>query len=229
MSLTVGVIGGMGPAATTQFIVRVQALTPAKRDQDHLRLIVDCNPNVPDRNAVSAGGESPAQVLGGMAAGLERAGAQILAMPCNAAHAYAPDIEAAVSIPFINLIEAVCDATLADGATTVGVMAADACLEAGLYQDAFARRGVNVLLNSEAERAEFMTLLYRIKAGDTGAAVRSRMRQMAQALVAQGAQAIVAGCTEIPLVLAADDLDVPFADSIEVLARRTIAQASGVG
>jgi aspartate racemase len=74
-----------------------------------------------------------------------------------------------------------------------------------------------------------MTLLYRIKAGDTGAAVRSRMRQMAQALVAQGAQAIVAGCTEIPLVLAADDLDVPFADSIEVLARRTIAQASGVG
>lgn len=227
MSRIVGVLGGMGPAATTQFIARVQALTPAKSDQDHLRLIVDCNPHVPDRNAAAkAGGPSPAQVLAAMARGLQTAGAQMLAMPCNAAHAYAGDIAKAVSIPFLNLIEAVADeaCALAEG-RPIGLLAADACLEAGLYQDAFARREASLLIPSQAEEAAFMALLYRIKAGDLGPAARADMRALAQSLLDRGAGVIVAGCTEVPLVLRPDDLPVPLADSIEILAARTVAAA----
>jgi aspartate racemase len=208
-------------------MARVQALTPAKRDQDHLRLIVDCNPHVPDRNAAAtAGGPSPAQVLAGMARGLEQAGAQMLAMPCNTAHAYAADIQAAVSIPFLNLIDAVCDqAAAAAPAPVVGVLAADGCLEAGLYQEGLARRGVDVLLSGEADKAAFMKLLYRIKSGDQGSDVRTRMRELTEDLIERGAQAIVAGCTEVPLVLGPADVPVPFADSIEILAARTVAMA----
>ena len=225
MSLIVGVLGGLGPAATVQYMSRVLALTPAKREQDHLRLIVDCNPRVPDRNDAAGGnGASPAEVLAGMARGLEQAGAQILAMPCNAAHAYAADIQAAVSIPFINLIDAVCDQA-ASSATTVGVIAADACLEAGLYQEGFTRRGVDVLVGSAKEQATFMKLLYRIKSGDLRAEVRTQMRQLAENLIERGAQAIVAGCTEVPLVLGPADVPVPFADSIEILAARTVEAA----
>ncbi len=81
---TIGVIGGMGPAATLQFIARVQALTPAARDQDHVRLLVDCNPAVPDRNAAVAGsGAAPGPILAQMALGLERAGAEVLVLPAR--------------------------------------------------------------------------------------------------------------------------------------------------
>jgi aspartate racemase len=226
MSLIVGVIGGMGPAATTHFMARVQALTPAAGDQDHLHLLVDCNPHVPDRNAAAtAGGPSPAKVLAEMARGLERAGAQLLVMPCNTAHAYAGDIRAAVSIPFIDLIEAVADAAVVDRPAAVGLMAADGCLEAGLYQDAFARRGTRVILPDAETQAEFMPTLYRVKCGDLGPVVRAKTRLVAEGLIADGAEVIVAGCTEVPLVLGYEDISVALADSIEILARRTVEAA----
>ena len=224
---TIGVIGGMGPAATTQFMARVQALTHAKRDQDHLRLIIDCNPHVPDRNAAAhGGGPTPEIVLAQMARGLQSIGAELLVMPCNAAHAYAGAISSAVTIPFLNLIDAVADAACAEAPTAVGLLAADGCLEAGLYQQAFARRGVEVILTTARQQAAFMELLYRIKAGELGAASRRTMGELAEDLVARGAEVIVAGCTEVPLVLAPADVAVPLADSIEILAATTVAAAS---
>ncbi|RZJ31448.1 MAG: aspartate racemase, partial [Brevundimonas sp.] len=81
-----GILGGMGPAATVAFLARVQALTPAESDQDHIRIIADINPQVPDRNRAPDAAEA---VLAGMALRLRDAGAQVLAMPCNTAHAQA--------------------------------------------------------------------------------------------------------------------------------------------
>jgi aspartate racemase len=229
MSLTVGVIGGMGPAATTHFLARVQALTPVAHEKDHLHLLVDCNPQVPELDDAAAGGPSPAEIIAGMAAGLERMGAQILAMPCNAAHAYAADIRAAVSIPFIHLIDAVCEATAVYQPAAVGLLAADACLEANLYQEGFERRGIEVLTQDAASQEEFMELLFRIKTGDVGEAVRRRVRQMAEVLISDGAEVIVAGCTEVPLVLTYEDISTPLADSLEILARRTVEAARATG
>jgi aspartate racemase len=222
----VGVIGGMGPAATVAFLARLQALTPARRDQDHLRLLVDCNPLVPDRNAAARGeGPEPGAVLAAMARGLAKSGAELLVMPCNAAHAFAADIRAATPLPFIDLIEAACEAAVAHAPRSVGILAADGCLEAGLYQNAFAERRVATMIGSAEARARFMRLLYRIKAGETGAAERAEMRALAQGLLADGADVLLAGCTEIPLVLGPDDVEAPLVDSVEALARRTVAAA----
>jgi len=226
--LTVGVIGGMGPAATVQFLARLQALTPAARDEDHLRLLVDCNPHVPDRNAAARGeGPSPGPVLAAMARGLERAGAQILVMPCNTAHADASAITSACEAPFIDLIETARDETMALAPRRVGILAADGCLAAGLYQRAFAAAGVAVVLPKDAAQAQFMALLYRIKAGDTGEAVRAGMRALAAGLIEAGADVVLAGCTEIPLVLGQADVAAPLVDSLDALARRTVALALG--
>ncbi|HEV2364315.1 MAG TPA: amino acid racemase [Caulobacteraceae bacterium] len=226
MSKVVGVIGGMGPAATVEFMARVQTATPAKRDQDHLRLIVDCNPVVLDRNAAIAGaGPSPGPILAAMARGLELAGAEFLVMPCNAAHAFAGDIAAATDIPFVDLIETACAAALARGASRVGVLAADGCLQAGLYQRGLAERGAKTVVGSAQEQAEFMTLLYEIKAGARGGSPKERMRALAQGLVGAGADLILAGCTEIGLVLAPEDVEVPLIDTLDVLAQRTVAVA----
>src|SRR5438105_4441452 len=122
----VGVIGGMGPAATIHFMTRVMALTPAVTDQEHLRLIVDNNGALPDRNAAVRGeGPSPGPMLAEMARGLERAGAQLLVMPCNTAHAFADEVRAAASVPFLDIVEITCEAALASGPGKVGVLAAD--------------------------------------------------------------------------------------------------------
>ena len=225
---TVGVIGGMGPAATVHFMVRVLALTPAKADQDHVRLIVDNNGGVLDRNAAIRGeGPSPARAMADMARGLERAGSQILVMPCNTAHAFAAAVRAATDLPFIDLIEATCDEAMAARPRRVGVLAADGCRRAGLYQAAFARRGVEALLGDADDHAAFMELVYRIKAGDLGPDVRAGMRSLAERLISAGGEGIVAGCSEVPRVLAPDDLSAPLIDSIDALARATIAAAGG--
>jgi aspartate racemase len=222
----VGVIGGMGPAATVHFMSRVLDLTPAASDQDHLRLIVDNNGGVLDRNAAVGGaGPSPAPVLVAMARGLERAGAEMLVMPCNTAHAFAGAIRAASDLPFVDLIEAASDEAMAHRASRVGVLAADGCLQAGLYQHALQHRHVTPVFLEPRAQAEFMSLLHAIKAGDRGPGVRAGMKDLAGALVAAGAQALVAGCTEVPLVLGPHDVAVPLTDSIDALARATIAAA----
>src|SRR5262245_16312339 len=100
---TIGVIGGMGPAATADLFAKLLAATPAERDQDHLRVLIDNNPHLPDRNAAIAGrGPSPGPHLAESARGLERAGADFLIMACNTAHAFVADIEAAISIPLLS-------------------------------------------------------------------------------------------------------------------------------
>ncbi|CAA9583453.1 MAG: Aspartate racemase [uncultured Truepera sp.] len=226
--LTVGVLGGLGPEATLDFYTKVLSLTLATRDQDHLHMIIDSNPQVPNRNEAVAGtGPSPGPMLAEMAAGLEKAGADFLVMVCNAAHAFQGEIEAAVSIPFVSIIEETCEATLqaVPRLKKVGVLGSSGCLDAGLYQTAFAERGVEVLVPTDTDRDLFMTLLYRIKAGDKGTDVRGSMRALAESLLGSGAQAIVAGCTEVPLVLGGDDLRCPLIDATAVLAERTVHYA----
>ena len=227
-SLTVGVLGGMGPAATADFLSRLATETPADRDQDHLRVLVDSNPAVPCRNRAMTGeGPSPGPVLAEMARGLERAGAQMLVMPCNAAHAWAGAVRAATGLPFIDMIEATAEAALAakPGLRVAGVLAATACLDGRLYHHALEARGVRVVAPEGEARAAFMALLGRIKRGDTGAEVRAEMAALARTLVERGAETVIAGCTEVPLVLDAGVLDVALVNSTDALVTRTVAFA----
>jgi aspartate racemase len=230
VSRTVGILGGMGPAATLDFVARLRRLTPARRDQDHLRLLIDDNPTVPNRNEALAGaGPSPAPVLAAMARGLQAAGAEVLVMPCNTAHAFQADIEAAVTIPFLSIVgETIAAArTAAPDLKRAGLLAVDGALSARLYQDAFAAAGVEPLTLAPEDQAAFMALVYQIKSGEVGSGSRLRMRALADRLAEAGADVVVAACTEVPLVLDAQDLALPLVNSTEALAVRTVAFARG--
>ena len=226
-----GVMGGLGPEATVDFMARVLALTPAERDQDHIHLLVDQNPGVPNRqDAILRGAEDPAPALAAMARRLESAGADFVVMPCNAAHAFQPAIESALDIPFVSIVDVTVDALGDHARGTVGLMATPAGIEAGTYQAAMrATHGgdASLLVFDDDERESFMSLVYAIKAGDRGADVAAGMRRLANALVARGAGALIAGCTEIPLALSPEDIDVPLIVSTDELARRTIELARG--
>lgn len=217
-----GVLGGMGPAATLDFLARLQANTPAARDQDHLRVLVDINPQVPDRNDPDA---VPGPVLAEMGMGLAGAGAQVLAIACNTAHRYVDVIAQASGLPVIDMIAGAAAEAHAQGATAAGVLGTPGAVV--LYGERLAEQGVRQVLLSDEDQATFMGLLYRIKGGDLGEEVRDGVRALAEALQASGAQAVVAGCTEVPLVLSPDQIDAPLIDAGELLARRCVAVCLG--
>jgi aspartate racemase len=228
MPKTVGVLGGLGPAATVDFMARIIANTRANSDQEHLRMLIDHNPGVPNRHDAIAGRTpSVAPQLVDMAVGLERAGADFLVMVCNTAHAYTADIRAAVRIPFVSIVDVTVEALAPTGAGKVGVMAAAGCLQAGLYQQALARSGYEPLIWREDELDRFMAAVYQIKAGQRGQALQRTMLELGQRLVSRGAEALIAGCTEIPLILEAGQAPVPMLASTDTLVSRTIALAKG--
>ena len=226
----VGVIGGMGPDATIDFMARVVEHTPSDRDQDHVRMLVDQNPRVPSRQlAMRGAGESPGPVLGEMANRLEDCGADFLVMPCNTAHVFLNNVNAVASIPFLSIIDETI-AAIADQrpkAKGVGILATDGCLRANVYQEAMAEQGIEAILPGAQELGELMGLIEQIKSGDQSDAVATNMAGLAKALIQRGAQAVIAGCTEIPLVLKGAMIDVPLISSTDVLAQKTAAIACG--
>ena len=222
-SLVLGVLGGMGPAATLDFLTKLQAFTPAKSDQDHIRVLVDINPKVPDRNLAGSGA---GPVLAEMAGALAGAGADVLAIACNTAHAHADLIQRASGLPLIDMIETGASGARDLGARRVGVLGTKGALR--LYREYLAAQAMG-LVSLDAERQEeFMATIYKIKSGDLGPAVQREMAGYAADLVAAGAEAVIAGCTEAPLVMGPADVRVAFIDPSELLARRCVAVCLGL-
>ncbi len=223
MSLVLGVLGGMGPAATLDFLGKLQAYTPAERDQDHIRVLVDINPQVPDRNDAFS---KPGPVLAEMAGALQGAGAEVLAIACNTAHAYADLIVRASGLPLVDMIGVASAAARDTGAMRAGVLGTRQALK--LYREYLAAQGMGMVTLSPERQEAFMALLYRIKAGETGEAARREMAAFAEDLRAGGAEAIIAGCTEVPLVMDPMSSKLPFIDAGDELARRCVAVCLGV-
>ena len=226
----VGVIGGMGPDATVDFMAKVIAMTPAHSDQEHVRMLVAHNPRIPSRqHAMQGSGEDPGPAIAATARQLEKAGADFLVMPCNAAHGWRDDVIAATSIPFISIIEesasAAIHADLEGG--PVGILTTPACFSAGLYQHELAARQREIVMQSPEELAETMSLIDRIKAGDQSEQVTEGLLELSEQLVTRGAAVIIAACTELPLVLEQSMFDVPLVSSTDALAMKTVDLALG--
>ena len=231
VSRIVGVLGGMGPDATVDFMSKVIALTDADCDQDHVRMLVDHNPQIPNRQAaILHGGADPGPVLAAMAAGLEAAGAEFLVIPCNTAYVFEAAIREATTIPLVSIINESVEAVrrAAPHALRVGVLATDGCLRSGVYQAGLDAQGLTPVLPGRAEIDEFMVLTNAIKARTHDARTGLDMAALAAALVTRGAEAIIAGCTEIPLVLRAGDVAVPLVASTDALAAKTVMLATGI-
>ena len=225
-----GVLGGMGPEATIDFMSRILRMNPSGTDQDHLRMLVDQNPQVPNRyEAITGKIPSAGPALARMATGLERAGADFLVMTCNSAHAFQGDIEQSVSIPFLSMIEMVLQDIHEQypGTGSVGIMAAHGCLEAKIYQQALEANGLQSILWNEEEIQQFMNDVYRIKSGVLDHAVRDSLLELGEILQSRGAEVLIAGCTEIPLLIEPGDFAIPLLSSTDILARHTVDYATG--
>jgi len=220
----VGVLGGMGPLATADFYTKLVRLTPARADQDHLRVLIDSNPKIPDRTAALRGdGPDPTEALVATARGLERAGADLIAIPCNSAHAYLHQIRRSVGIPVLDIMEevAAAAAALVPRPRAAGVLATSGTLEARLYHRALASRGIDVVEPAAVEQERVTAAIRSVKA----ATVREGVREVAAALIGRGAEVVVLGCTELPLVADREAIALPVLDATEVLAAAAVRAA----
>lgn len=230
-----GVLGGMGPLASAQFMLRLTLLTPAERDQDHVPAVLWSDPRVPDRAAAWGGtGPDALPMLTRGLRGLAAAGCGAVAIPCNTAHGWIEGMRAATALPILHIVEAAA-ADLQRQAVPkgrIGVMGTAATLAMRLYQDRLAAAGWPCIEPTAEEMARLvLPAIAAVKANRVGDA-HAPLAEAVRSLHARGAQAVILGCTEIPLGIQAGPqgkLGVPLVDTIDALARASIAWARGGG
>jgi aspartate racemase len=226
----VGVLGGMGPEATLDIFRKILEATGAKTDQEHLRIIIDCNSKIPDRTAaLLGGGEDPLPALQESARLLANAGAGFIVIPCNAAHAWHAEIQRYAGIPVLHIMAAAAGAAAVrlPGIARAGLLAVGATMRTGLYQSALAAKNIETVLPEPELQEEIMAAIYAIKAGRKDEEVKKRLVRAGEHLAARGAEAVIAGCTEIPLLLSDGDLSVPVIDATLALVEQAVAFARG--
>ncbi|MDC6168561.1 aspartate/glutamate racemase family protein [Paucibacter sp. XJ19-41] len=222
----VGVLGGMGPLASLDFMHKMLAATPAARDQEHVPVVLSSIPQVPDRTEAFRGeGDSPLAAMLASGRRLRDAGAGLVVMPCNTAHLWFDELQAALGLPMLHLVDAALEDAVASAGLSarIGLLATDATLASGLYLNRPASQQVQWLLPTASEMLDWvMPGIQAVKAGRLGEASALLLRA-ATALQRRGAAALVLGCTEIPLVLTTANAPVPVIDATAALARRAVS------
>lgn len=228
---TIGILGGMGPEATNKLCALITALTPVTRDQDHIPVITYNNPQIPDRvKAVTGESESPVPEMIRTARVLEQAGADMLVMPCNLAHFYLADVQKAISIPLLDMVGETVKFTTGNYpcAQTIGMIASTPTIESGIYERAFRKHGrLLVSPDMDDQESKVMRAIYGqdgIKCGHK-TKPRALLMEVGQALVAKGAEIIIAGCTEASLVMKQKNSPFIVIDPMEVVARVAVEKA----
>jgi len=228
---TIGILGGMGPMTTVEFFRRLIEATPARSDPEHLHILIDNDPSVPNRSdALLHRGPSPVPLLRAMARRLEAAGAQVLAIPCNTAHAFLDDVREAVTVPVVDMIDetvaaAAARLTGADGAgTAVGLLATDGTIRSCLYRDAFEARGIEAIAPSPEAQQSVTAAIEAIKAGRSLTPLERPIFDVVERLAAAGAAAAIVACTELSL-LSGDRIPIRWIDALDVLVGATLREA----
>ncbi len=229
MRQAVGVIGGVGPMATVYYMQRVIEMTKAGCDQDHINMLVFNDCDIPDRTAyiTEQSPDNPLPVMVEDAKRLEAAGCAFVVIPCNTAHYFYDELQQAVKIPVVNIVEETiryAKERIAD-LHCVGIMATTGTIVTGTYQKYAQQAGLDAIVPDEDGQAALMHMIYDgVKAGQPVA--REDFDAVANALRARGAQCLILGCTELSVLkrdLPIDDPDV--LDSIDVLASETVRRS----
>lgn len=229
MKQAVGVIGGVGPMATVYYMQRVIEMTKAGCDQEHINMLVFNDCDIPDRTAfiTEKSPDNPLPVMVEDAKRLEAAGCEFVVIPCNTAHYFYDELEQAVEIPVVNIVEETIRYAKArvQDLSCVGIMATTGTIVTGTYQKYAERAGLSFAVPDEDEQNLLMQIIYDgVKAGKP--VPRADFDRVANHLRAKGAQCLILGCTELSVLkrdLPINDPDV--LDSIDVLASETVRRS----
>lgn len=218
-----GVIGGLGPMATAYFLELVVKMTDAKKDCEHVPMIIFNHPAVPDRTDYILGKskESPLDVIVSIGKTLVGLGVDIISIPCITAHYFYDDILREIGIPVINMLEETANYLKANQINEVGLMATDGTIKAGFFADVLENRGIKVHIPGEMSQKMVMSIIYDdIKANKPYDI--NKFKLVERELREAGAQVIILGCTELSLIKKDGKAGPGFLDAMEVLAIKSI-------
>ena len=198
---TIGIIGGLGPMATVYFLECITRMTAAERDQQHPRVFLEGVPDIPDRTDFILGksGEDPLPLMIQAGKSLERIGADFIAMPCVTAHYFYDALSGELQIPLIPLTRLLAEDIRKKGIRRVGVMATSGTLDSRALERELDRQGIEAMVPDDALQEIVMDIIYgQIK---KDAPIRWKdVERVCDALIGQGAEKIILGCTELPLL-----------------------------
>ena len=223
MKKALGILGGMGPQATVDFLQKIINLTEAAVDSEHIRIYLDNHSQVPDRTAaILGGGLSCLPALQESIHKLEGCGAGVIAMPCVTAHYFSPGIQEVVTGQFIDILEVivqVCRERFPD--QCAGVLTSVGTAESQLMTNRLRSAEINHITLEPADQLELGRLILQVK-GKQVAATIPRFQALVNEMRKRGADYFILGCTELPLIAGAYDFPYPSIDVTEELARAAI-------
>ena len=191
-----GILGGMGPLATYTLYKNILESTPAKKDQDHIDMVILNASYIPDRTAgILHGGESPLPFLLAALKTLEAAGCDLIAVPCNTSHYFYGEMQKSCKAEILNMIGLTAERAQSLGISKVYLMATEGTAKTGVYEKYFDLRNIKISPPSETEIAEMMRVIYEIKAGKSPDT--KKLRDIAEKYNKLGCEKIILGCTEL--------------------------------
>jgi aspartate racemase len=223
MKKSIGIIGGMGAAATCDLFNKVITMTDAKSDQEHIHIFIDCNTNIPDRTkAILGRGEDPVPEIVRSGIRLQSMGADVLVMPCNTAHYFYDRITPFFDIPLLNMLKLTAQEIKEREICKIGLLATDGTIKSGVYHAVLAEAGIDLVIPSPEKQTSVMDVIYNgIKASNRDIDLTEFYCAIDE-LFEQGAEILILGCTELPVAFDVFHIDRPVIDPTAVLAAAAI-------
>lgn len=226
----VGILGGLGPESTIDLFAQIVKNTPVKIEQDHLRIIIDNNPQIPCRvKAITSVGPSPLEEMEKSIRNLEKCQVDMICLPCNLVHFFYDDLQKMTRIPIIHMLRECSKyiSTSMPHLRKAGLLAATPTVETRLYHRFLKEVGIEVITPDQKAQKQIMDIIFGPRGVKMGYVTRHKatILRMVEALLDSGAEAVIAGCTEIGLVMR-DVKNLPVIDPIQILAKVTIKMAA---
>lgn len=206
-----GILGGMGPLATVDFLNKLTRLTPAGSDQEHLPWVTLSQPRIPDRStAIKNGTDDPAPYLTSGVAWLADQGVSLIAIPCNTSHYWYEQMRAHSRVPILHIADATIEELQCRDAPVgpVAILATRGTVQAGIYSQRLQAHGYSLAPLTEDDQCVVDAVIHSVKAGQVGTG-RDQFRALLGTLVGRGVYTLILGCTELPLAYPVRSGDAP--------------------
>ncbi|HLD63578.1 MAG TPA: amino acid racemase [Candidatus Peribacteraceae bacterium] len=228
---TIGVLGGMGHSAAADLFQKMLAYAQteyrAVQDEEYPPIIIHSLPLAGFDETGVADEEIVRKQLVERVKGLEAAGADLIAIACNTVHIYHAEMQAAVHIPIINMVEVTMHAVQLSALPTIGLFCSETTTKTHLYQKTHKPDGLEIIEPTPEQQAHLNHVIEHVMGGTQNEDDVAVLQKIAAEYQANGAQGVILGCTEIPLAIKPDQLTVPVFDATKILAKVAVDMAIG--
>lgn len=216
---TLGIIGGMSPESTVTYYTEINRLVNQAKGSNYSAPILLESVNFEEVVQCQKSGnwQQAGKILAKSAKRLEQMGAEAILLATNTMHKNAPEIQTAINIPFLHILDATANAIKAQGLHKIGVLGTTFTMQDPFYQDGLLERGITAIMPTLVEQAEIHRIIFEeLCLGKFLPESKAFYLSVIDKLATQGAEGVILGCTEIGLLVQQHDHSLPFFDTAQL-------------